>query len=101
MALQVNANDGWRQIAFDGETYEPPRDFRRLRTQLERVRYVLQTCGGWVTLSEIQAITGGSEAGISARVRDLRKAKHGGWNIERRLRRGHTGLWEYRIGPSE
>ena len=36
------------------------------------------------------------EAGVSARIRDLRKPRFGGYNVERR-RAGKDGLFEYRI----
>lgn len=81
---------------FDGETYEPVFDLRRLATQLERVAAALST-GGWWTLAELTAACGGSEAGVSARLRDLRKGRFGGHTIERRRRGAATaGLWEYR-----
>lgn len=79
---------------FDGSTFEPEHDQARLAGQLERVKsYML--IGGWNTLAEIQRHAGGSEAGISARLRDLRKPRFGAYNVERRRVEG--GLFEYRI----
>lgn len=83
---------------FDGITYNPKLDYQRLSGQLKRVFGVMVT-GGWLTLSEIATATGDqSEAAISARLRDLRKPKFGGFEVERR-RRGEAkkGLWEYRL----
>jgi hypothetical protein len=82
---------------FDGATYEPAHDRERLSTQYERV-YALMRDGRWRTLSEIHAAVGGSEAGISARLRDLRKAERGGHTVDRR-RRGNPadGVHEYRL----
>lgn len=82
---------------FDGETYEPEHDRERLTTLLQRVESVMRG-GQWMTLAEIKRITGGTEASISARLRDLRKSKFGGLEVERR-RRGDpsAGLWEYRM----
>ena len=53
--------------------------------------------GRWRTLYEIQKATGeGSEAAISARLRDLRKARFGGYQVNRR-RRGDGGTFEYQV----
>ena len=81
---------------FDGTTYQPARDYARLQSQLGRVYRVLQR-GAWLTLPEIAAQTGDPEASISARIRDLRKPKYGGFEVHHRVREGHTGLWEYRL----
>lgn len=51
--------------------------------------------GGWWSLRELHNLAGGSEAGISARLRDLRKPRFGGYQVERRRVEG--GLFEYRI----
>lgn len=79
---------------FDGATYEPPLDRQRLGTLFERVR-TLMLDGAWRTLSDIQYQCGGSEASVSARLRDLRKEKFGAYNVERRRVAG--GLFAYRI----
>lgn len=79
---------------FDGATYEPRLDLIRLNTQLGRVKH-LMIDGRWRTLRSIAAQTGGSEASVSARLRDLRKPRNGGYNVERR--RVADGLFEYRI----
>jgi hypothetical protein len=51
--------------------------------------------GTWRTLEGIRSTVGGSEAGISARLRDLRKPRFGGYGVERRRVSG--GLFEYRV----
>ena len=86
---------------FDGATYSSQHDGARLATQLGRV-LALMADGKWRTLREIQEAVGGSEAGVSARLRDCRKAKFGGRTVLRR-RRGEPseGLWEYRFGGKE
>jgi len=81
-------------IYFDGYTYEPPHDESRLRTQLWRV-FVAMTDEREHTLAELAEATGGSEAGVSARLRDLRKERFGNWVIERRRVAG--GLFSYRL----
>jgi hypothetical protein len=53
------------------------------------------TDGRWWTLSELAERCGGTEAAISARIRDLRKAKFGGGVVERERVSG--GLWRYRV----
>jgi hypothetical protein len=85
---------------FDGETYDPAIDKPRLQIQLEAVRALMRD-GKWRTLSEILAGIGGvgSEGGVGARLRDLRKTKFGGLDIERRRRAEAEGLWEYRYDP--
>jgi DNA-binding transcriptional regulator GbsR (MarR family) len=84
-------------LRFDGETFNPGLDRARLTGQLFRV-YLLMADGHWRTLREISETTGGSEASVSARLRDLRKEKFGGHTVERQ-RRGEpkAGLWEYRL----
>lgn len=82
----------------DGGTFEGQYDSTRLGTQFDRVR-ALMADGQWRTLREIaDAIGKGSEAAISARLRDLRKPEYGRWTVERR-RRGDpkAGLWEYQV----
>lgn len=83
-----------RERAFDGKTYEPKRDFDRLTGQLQKVRAFMSD-GQWHTLEQIQSICGGTEAAISARLRDLRKEKYGSHNVERR--HVNRGLFEYRV----
>ena len=73
---------------FDGETYDPPKDQKRLTRQLERV-YELVKTGEWYTLAEIASQTGDPEGSIGARLRDLRKEKFGAYDI-RRKREGNT-----------
>jgi biotin operon repressor len=83
--------------AFCGYTYDPAQDFERLKTSLDKVRYLmLSERGRWWTLSELASRTGSSEAGVSARIRDLRKPHHGGFSVENKRMKG--GLWKYRIG---
>jgi len=83
-----------RQRHFDGITYQPELDFNRLSTQLERVR-ALTLGSDWWTLRELADRTGASEASVSARLRDLRKQRFGGYTVERRRVSG--GLWQYKV----
>jgi biotin operon repressor len=81
---------------FDGETYDPEKDKARLTGQLLKV-YDTMKDGHWVTLRYVAAATGASEASVSARIRDLRKEKFGGFTVERKRSEKHKGLWHYRI----
>lgn len=85
---------------FDGATFDAELDGPRLGRQLDGVRYMLLAHRGeFFTLGELQAMAGGSEAGISARIRDLRKPRNGGHDVQRRRRGG--GVWEYGIAKGE
>jgi hypothetical protein len=79
---------------FGGETYEAARDEDRLRAQLHRVAMVMRD-GQWRTLNSISARTNDPPASVSARLRDLRKEKFGGHQVDRRYLR--RGLFEYRV----
>lgn len=71
----------------------------RLRGQVGRVYMALiSPPGAWWTLAELAAHIGHvSEAGVSARLRDLRKARFGSHTIERRRVPNGNGLHEYRL----
>ena len=79
---------------FDGETFDAERDGARLASQLERVKAAISD-GQWWTLAALVARCGGTDASVSARLRDLRKPKFGGYDIQRRYL--GDGLWEYRM----
>jgi len=72
------------QLKFyaDGLTYSKEHDQDRLKSQLSRVKRLMRD-GEWRTLTDIQQAVGGSEAGISARLRDLRKTRHGSHGLKR------------------
>lgn len=80
--------------AFDGATYDAAQDHARLAGQLKRV-HASMADGRWHSLRELVTFCGGSEASVSARLRDLRKPKYGARTIERR----HVtrGLFLYRM----
>jgi len=79
---------------FDGETYVRPRDHDRLFAQLAKVQSAMAD-HSWHTLPELELVTGAPQASISARLRDLRKPKFGGYLVERQY--VAAGLWEYRL----
>lgn len=82
---------------LSGSTYEPEHDGERLAGQMARV-FHLMADGSWRTLAEIKQAVGGSEAGISARLRDFRKNGFGAHTVDRRRRKNlASGFWEYRL----
>jgi len=81
-------------MPFDGATYQREFDFNRLSNQLQRV-FNLMSDNEWRTLEEISYETGGSQASVSARLRDLRKSKFGNHTINRRRLNG--GLFQYQL----
>jgi len=72
-------------------------DHRRLTRQLDVVRAFMVNSGQWHTLAEIERSTGFPQASISARLRDLRKEKFGGFNVERKRLKENGGTWAYRV----
>jgi hypothetical protein len=83
---------------FDGATFDPALDGDRLRSQLARVRRAMAD-GEWHTLRELGERLADSDASVSARLRDLRKPKFGGWTVERQRVPGGNGLHRYRLAP--
>lgn len=93
----VNRKPYGRAPAFDGSTFDVQQDFKRLSGQLARV-YNCMRDGEWRTLNEIKSyMLIDSEAGISARLRDLRKSKWGSHTVNRRRREDSNGLFEYQL----
>ncbi len=82
---------------FDGATYDPERDHVRLSGQLGRVFKALDD-GQWRTLAEIGDLAKAPAQSVSARLRDLRKPRFGGFEVARRHRGDpKAGLWEYQL----
>lgn len=79
----------------DGATYDHDKDGKRLGEQ-HRAVFDLMRDGQWRTLSEIEDATGHPQASISARLRDFRKARFGGHEVNRR-RRADAGTWQYQL----
>lgn len=78
----------------DGATFDRDRDGARLNAQAQRVFDAMRD-GEWHTPEELERLTGDNWASVSARARDFRKSRYGGFTVERRSV-GH-GLWEYRL----
>jgi hypothetical protein len=79
---------------FDGDTFDPKVDQVRLSRQFEVVRDIMLD-GEWYTFDQLRELTGYPTQSISARIRDLRKYRFGGFIIEREHIVG--GLYRYRI----
>jgi len=72
-------------------------DFARIGSQRALV-LAYMSAGTWWKLAELAEVTGASEAGVSARIRDLRKPSYGGHTVERRkVAPGRGALNEYRL----
>lgn len=87
-----------RETAFDGRTYDARRDYERLNGQLKAVFDVMKD-GEWRTLKELAALVEGSEAALSARLRDLRKERYGAHDVKRE--HVEDGVWAYRLVVSD
>ena len=61
----------------------------------EAIRHQMQD-GQWYSLKELAFISGITEAGASARVRDLRKSQYGGYEIDVKPGYGNQP-WLYRM----
>ena len=81
---------------FDGETYDRKLDKPRLTGMLGRV-YDAMKDGEWHTLRDLSDKSSGSEASVSARIRDLRKDKFGHFEVRRQRSPCHKGLFYYKL----
>jgi len=77
-----------KQVKMFGSQAEVAEQVRRQRTLVERVREIMVQ-GHWWSLGGIVAMlksrgVEASDASVSARLRDLRKPKYGGYTVERR-----------------
>jgi hypothetical protein len=78
----------------NGATFDANLDGKRLTSQLEKVKAAMKG-GAWWTLAKLAQTVEGSEAGVSARLRDLRRPENGGHTVKRERVKG--GLWRYRL----
>jgi hypothetical protein len=81
---------------FDGATYDKARDGGRLQRQLATIKGIMFDHKPH-TLTELAGCAGCLTTSASARVRDLRKKKHGGHTVTRKNIGG--GVWEYTLQP--
>lgn len=97
MNAQLKMFDRAIPIPLPG-TFDNVIDGPRVKTQREAVE-ALMNDGVWRTLAAIAAHTGASEAGASARLRDLRKKEYGARTVERKRAKPGSGLYLYRVVP--
>jgi hypothetical protein len=83
-------------VYFDGKTYDPTRDKKRLQRQLYRV-WALMSDGNYRSLRTIADAVGASEGSVAARLRDYRKERFGKHRVDRL--RLVDGLFVYRVIP--
>ena len=81
-------------LRFDGSDYDHKRDGIRLTGQLERVFDVMKH-GQRVILRELSDRSRCPEASASAQLRNLRKDRFGGFEIEKKY--ATSGLFLYRL----
>jgi hypothetical protein len=86
---------GATRLAFAGATYNAARDKVRLTGQTLRIFQFMRGGGEWFTLREIEAGTSDPQASISARLRAFKQMTD--HRVEKRLRSGSSGTWEYRL----
>ena len=96
LSLFVSSHVRKPRFRFDGATFDPVKDSARISTQMLKVASLMAD-GQWRTLREIGEAVDAPEASVSARLRDLRKKRFGGFTVGRQ-RRGDGGLFEYRVG---
>jgi len=87
-----------QELRFDGSTYDHGRDSARLGDQVLAVLSVMSD-GKWRTLGELAREAQAPEASVSARLRDLRKARFGGYTVNRQY--VCRGLFRYQLVASE
>ena len=81
---------------FDGESYDESRDKGRLHRQLSAIKAVMSDHLPH-TLIQLATAAECLTTSASARVRDLRKLKHGGHIVTKKNVGG--GVWEYTLQP--
>ena len=93
----MNAEPSLLDWTPKGDTIVPALDDDRLRTQLQRVRFLMLD-GNWRDLASIaRSAAPATEAAVSARLRDLRAR---GYDVQkRRVGDPKNGYWEYRVVP--
>lgn len=84
-----------RRAEFFGADLTPS-DQAALGDQLQAIYDVMKD-GEWRTVQEIAGLTHFAENSISAQLRNLRKLRHGGYDVPKRLRVGCQRTYEYRV----
>lgn len=89
--------DLFTDATFNGPSYDPEFDDERLRKQIKRVFDCMKD-GKFRTVRQISAITKDPENSIQAQLRHLRKARFGGYTVNKQIKgERKDGLWEYQL----
>lgn len=88
--------EDWLKVARYEGPVDPKIDFDRLQGQTKAI-HDLMIDGDWRTLTEIEQNTGYPQPSISAQLRHLRKARFGGFIVNKRRRFEDKGIWEYQV----
>jgi hypothetical protein len=95
---------GRRRMERQGRTSKAQMVVPTQREVLRDVMLAAGKYGAWMTLHELARLTRYGETSISAQLRHLRKAKCGGYVLEKRVRKPevvsseeHFVVWEYRL----
>lgn len=89
-------SDNYASTGTFGPAYDPAIDKARIQRQMREI-FNFMADGRWRTLHEISAKLGHPEASVSAQLRHLRKARFGGYVVDKRRRTAEGGTWEYRL----
>ena len=82
-------------MMFDGRTFDPEQDGQRLTSQLERVKGILLDGKVHQKADLMMAAGVFDSASLTARIRDLRKEKFGGYDVVSKRVAG--GIWCYQM----
>ena len=84
---------------YGGNTFNPDTDASILKTNRERIQWLMLD-GTFRTTAEIRAaLMLSPETEVTARLREMRKPPYGGWCIECRIRPGTVRTREYGLKP--
>lgn len=73
-----------------------PEEYRRMRTQVARIKAYMLSHGEFRTLADIKRACGGGDTGNSSALRKLRLPANGALILDSR-KTGELGLWIYRV----
>lgn len=83
---------------FDGATYDRDLDHASLKSNLDAIRDEMLRNTAWRTADEIATAAGVDPRGaVKERIRDLRKPKFGGYDVEAERSPDNHRVWVYRI----
>lgn len=96
----VAGADDMAGLHFDGATYDHSRDSARLGDQMLAVLSIMSD-GQWRTLADLASQAHAPEASVSARLRDLRKPRFGGYTVNRQYVKDGVHRYQLVAGETE